>query len=196
MSERFLRMKTLYLNMNEKNLLKLMFELGTLSRTPRTGPYHVGITNHETSAAHSFRTSVLAYFIANEEGADVNKVLKMCLVHDFPETRLLNQTFIQGEFYSVEDKLNKVLSKQLRNLKGSDELQKIFEELRKGKSKEAQVVQDANILEALVEAKEYIQQGIEIMKRWFLDKKKELRTATAKKIFDVLEKETIYWWEE
>ena len=59
--------------MNEKNILKLMFELGVLSRTPRTGPYHVGITNQETAAAHSFRSSALAYLIAKEEGADENK---------------------------------------------------------------------------------------------------------------------------
>jgi 5'-deoxynucleotidase YfbR-like HD superfamily hydrolase len=118
----------------------------------------------------------------------------MCLVHDFPETRLLNQTFIQGEFYSVKNKLIEVLSKQLRNLKGSEELQNVFEELIKGESKEAQIVQDANILEALVEAKEYIQQGIKIMERWFLDKKKEIKTETAKTLFDVLEKETVYWW--
>jgi len=182
--------------MNEKNLLKLMLELGILSRTPRTGPYHVGITNHETSSAHSFRTSALAYFIAQEEKVDVAKVLKMCLVHDFPETRLLNQTFVQGKFYSVKDKQNKVLSEQLRNLKGSDELKKVFGEFIKGETKESKVVQDANILEALIEAKEYIQQGIKIMERWFLDKKRELKTETAKKIFDVLKKETIYWWKE
>jgi putative hydrolase of HD superfamily len=142
--------------MNEENLLKLMFELGILSRTPRSGPYHVGITDHETSAAHSFRTSALAYFIAKEEGADENRVLKMCLIHDFPETRLLNQTFIQKEFYSVDNRTKDVLSKQLRNLKGSDELIELFEEFSKGESKEAKIVKDANTLEALVEAKEYI----------------------------------------
>lgn len=189
-------MKTLRLNMKEKDLLKLMFELGVLSRTPRTGPYHVGITNHETSAAHSFRTTALAYFIAQEENADVNKVLKMCLVHDFPETRLLDQTFIQSEFYSVKDKLNKVFKKQLRNLKGSAELEKVFNELSKGETKEAKIVQDADALEALIEAKEYIQQGVKIMERWFLDKKKQLKTQTAKKLFEVLEKENICWWEE
>jgi len=175
-------------------MLKLMFELGILSRTPRTGPYHVGITNHETSAAHSFRTSVLAYFIAKEENADENKALKMCLVHDFPEARLLNQTFVQKEFSSLKDKESKVISKQLRNLKGADELIMLFEELSKGESLEAQIIKDASTLEALVEAKEYVQQGIEIMDIWFLDKKKGLKTETAKKILDVLKKEKIYWW--
>jgi len=182
--------------MKEKDLLKIIFELGVLSRTPRTGLYQVGITNQETTAAHVFRTTALAYFIAQEEGADTNKVLKMCLVHDFPETRLLNQTFVQKKYYSVEDKMNNVLSEQLRDLKGSEELKEAFDEFKKGESKEAQVVQDANILEALIEAKEYIQQGIKIMERWFLDKRKELITETAKKLFDVLEKETIYWWKK
>jgi len=81
-------------------------------------------------------------------------------------------------------------------LKGSEELKEAFDEFKKGESKEAQVVQDANILEALIEAKEYVQQGIKIMERWFLDKRKELKTETAKKLFDVLEKETIYWWKK
>ena len=182
--------------MDEKNLLKLIFELGVLARTPRTGPYQVGITNHETVAAHSFRTTVLAYFIANEEGADVNRVLKMCIVHDFPETRLLDQTFVQKEFYLVEKRMPDVLSKQLRNLKGSEELQQVFEELAKGETKEAWVVHDADVLESLVEAKEYVQQGIEIMERWFLDKKKSLKTETGKRLFDVLKKEKIYWWQD
>lgn len=182
--------------MKEKNLLKLMFELGILSRTPRTGPYHVGITNHETSAAHSFRTTALAYFMAQEENADVDKVLRMCLVHDFPETRLLNQTFIQGEFHSIDEELDSVLSKQLRGLKGSEELKAVFEEMNQGKSLEARIVKDANTLEALVEAKEYVQQGLEIMEIWFLDKEKTLNTEISKKLFKVLEKEIIKWWKD
>jgi len=32
------------------------------------------------------------------------------------------------------------------------------------------------------------------MERWFSDKKRELKTETAKKLFSVLEKETICWW--
>lgn len=181
---------------NLKELLKLMFELGILVRMPRTGPYHVGTTNHETVAAHTFRTCVLAYFIAQEENANVDKVVKMTLIHDFPETRLLDQTFVQEEFYSVKDKMNKVFSVQLRNLKGSKELQKLFYELTKKESKEAKIVNDADILESLTEAKEYVQQGNKLMKRWFLDKKNKLKTKTAKKIFHILEKENIYWWEK
>lgn len=179
-----------------KDILKLLFELGVLSRMPRTGPYHAGITSHETAAAHSFRVSALAYFIAQKEKADAGKVLKMCLVHDFPEARLLNQTFVQENFYSVKEKQPEVLEKQLRGIKGSVELQEAFDEFLKGESKEAKIVHDANMLEALVEAKEYSQQGIEIMKIWFLGKKKNLKTESARKLFDILENEDIFWWKE
>ena len=160
------------------------------------GPIIYGITNQETPAAHTFRTTVLAYFIAKEENADADKVLKMCLVHDFPETRLLDQTFIQNKIYSVKHKISEVFSEQLRNLKGFEELKEIFNELIEGKTKESQIVKDADVLESLIEAKEYIQQGIKIMERWFLNKKQKLKTKTARKIFDVLKKETIYWWTE
>ncbi len=180
--------------MDEKNLLKLLFELGVLSRTPRTGPYHVGITNQQTAAAHSYRVSVLAYFLGVRERADTAKILKMCMIHDMPEARLLNQTFIQKAFYSVNDKAVSALSKQLRNLEGSQELEILFSELTACQTKEAKIVHDANALEALVEAKEYMQQGVTIMERWFLDKRKGLMLETSKKIFDILEKETIHWW--
>ncbi|MDI6721073.1 MAG: HD domain-containing protein, partial [Candidatus Aenigmarchaeota archaeon] len=177
--------------MKEKSLLKLMFELGVLSRMPRTGPYHVGITDHETCAAHSFRVMALAYFIAQEEKADTNKVLKMALVHDFPEARLMDQTFIQRKYYSAKEKEGKALSDQLGRLKGAEELKEIFDEFLKSGSKEADVVWDADILETLVEAKEYVQQGIKIMERWFLGKRKLLKTETGKRLFDILEKENI-----
>lgn len=182
--------------MKEKDLLKLVFELGVLARTPRTGPYHVGITNHETAAAHSYRQMALAYFMAQEEGADTGKVLKMCLVNDFPETRTLEQTFVQKKYHDAEDAAPRILKEQMRGLKGSEELAALRKEMKAEKTLEAQVAADACRLETLVEAKEYVQLGATVMERWFLDKKKVFRTATGKKLFAALEKENIYWWQD
>lgn len=178
--------------MKEQNILKLIMEMGILARTPRTGPYHFGITNHETSGAHTFRVSILAYFIAKEESADADKVLKMSLFHDIPESRVLNQTLIQKDY--VKEDQTKAFNDQLRGLKGSDELKQLFQEFKKRESLEAKIVIDANTLEALIEAKEYIQQGVKPMERMFQDKRSKLHTKTAQKLFDALEKETIYWW--
>ena len=132
--------------------------------------------------------------MAHEEKAETSKVLKMCLVHDFPKTRLLNQTFIQDKIYSLKDKQSDTLKKQLRGLKGSEELQEAFNEFMKGETKEAKIVRDSNTLEALIEAKEYAQQGVKIMDIWFTNKEKDLRTETGKKIFAALKNKDIFWW--
>ncbi len=180
--------------MQSKDLLKLIFELGVVARTPRSGPYDVGITNQRTSAAHSYRQMALAYFMTQEEGADTGKVLKMALTNDFPEARVLNQTFVQKKYLDIDNIENKVLIDQLRNLKGSKELIELHKELLEGKTLEAKVVTDANRLVTLIEAKEFVQQGIKIMERWFLDK--EFKTKTGKELFNVLKSEEIFWWKD
>jgi len=180
--------------MDEKGLIKLIFEAGILSRTPRTGPYHVGITNHETIASHVYRQMLLAYFLAQAEKADTGKVLKMSLVKDLPEARTLDLTFIQKKYLEIKGGEERVLRDQLRGLKGSKELEDFFEEYNKNETIEAHAANDASILEALVEAKEYVQLGAKIMERWFLGKKEKLKTKTGRKLFGLLEKWSFYWW--
>lgn len=132
--------------------------------------------------------------MAQHEGADTEKVLLMGLVADLPEARLLNQTFIQKKYMDSTPLEERVLADQLRNLSGSAELLALHKELRECVTKEAQIASDARELETLIEAKEYMQQGITVMERWFLEKENKLKTATGKKLFLVLQKETLYWW--
>jgi len=181
--------------MQPKDLLKLIFELGVVARTPRTGPYHVGVTSQLTSAAHSYRAMALAYFMACEEKADAGKVLKMCLVNDMPESRILDNTFVQKKYFEAEKSAPAVLKDQLRTLKGSDELVELHRELREGRSLEAKIAAEAGKLETLIEAKEEMQKGNKIMERWFLGKEKEFVTKTGKELFVVLQKEDIFWWQ-
>jgi putative hydrolase of HD superfamily len=180
--------------MNHENLLKLAFELGILSRTPRSGPYHVAVADHLTIAAHSYRQMVIAYFMACEEKADSGKVLKMCMVSDMPETRVQDQTFVQKKYFDLEKVAPDILKDQLRAMKGSEELQKLHHEMRERTTLEAKIASDAGKLETLIEAKEQIQKGVTVMERWFIDKKKELLTKTGRELFDALQKGEIFWW--
>lgn len=180
--------------MQEKETLKLLLELGVLSRTPRSGPFHVGIRDQETIASHNFRQMVLAYYLAKEEDADVNKVLKMSLVHEFPETKTLDHTFIQKPYFDEKKAALKAVSDQLGDLDEFRELKELYEEYKERKSFESKIVWDADLLEGLVEAREYIQKGDSIMERWFLDKREKLATETARKLYDILKEETLYWW--
>src|SRR3989338_9023156 len=139
-----------------ENLLKLLFEAGVLTRMKRTGPFHVGMTTHETIAAHCYRHMLLAYFLAQEEAADAGKVLKMGLVADLPETRTLDLTFLEKRYVTANEAA--ALADQRRGVKGAEEPQQLGEEYKKKETIEAKVARDADMLEALIEAKEFMQQ--------------------------------------
>ncbi|MBI4020779.1 MAG: HD domain-containing protein [Candidatus Aenigmarchaeota archaeon] len=182
--------------MDERKLLALLFEAGVLTRTLRSGPYQVGVTTQETVAAHGYRQTLLAYFLAQAEDADVGTVLTMCLAHDLPEARTGDLTFIHKKYVSLRQGEQAILREQLRNLDGAKDLEAAFRAYQKQASLEAHVVRDADLLEALVEAAEQSRLGATVMKRWFLDKRKELHTPTAKRLFDRLQKDDVLWWRE
>ena len=62
------------------------FELGRLKRLPRTGWGDAGVPGPvESVAEHSHRTSLLAFMIAAEEGADPDRAAALGAWHDVPE---------------------------------------------------------------------------------------------------------------
>ena len=70
--------------MEVKELLKIMHITEKLKDTTR----HCYTTGgrHESVAEHSWRITLLAYFIRDEfPEADMDKVIKMCLIHDLGE---------------------------------------------------------------------------------------------------------------
>jgi putative hydrolase of HD superfamily len=70
--------------MEQRELLDFLHKLECLKTNGRNSTTVGGIT--ETVAAHSWRLSVLALLIAPEfPQIDGNKLLRMCLIHDFGE---------------------------------------------------------------------------------------------------------------
>lgn len=177
-------------------MLALLFEAGVLARTPRSGPYQVGVTTQETIAAHSYRHVLLAYFLAHAEGADAGKAVLMAMVADLPEARTLDLTFVQKRYLSLPAGEGKVLADQLRGLPGASQLEELHAEYQAGSSAEAKVARDADILEALVEARELASLGAKPMERWFLGKREQLHTPAARKLFDRLKRGPVAWWTE
>ena len=60
-----------------KDLVNFFFEAGTLKNVKRCGWWLINIKDPESIAEHSFRTSVIGYFLAKLRGVDADKVLKM-----------------------------------------------------------------------------------------------------------------------
>ncbi|MCX7847061.1 MAG: HD domain-containing protein [bacterium] len=73
-------------------IFQLADELEILQRLPRTGFVMSGVTNPQTVAAHSFAVAVWALLLLerlpDRHSLDSAKILLMCILHEFAETRL------------------------------------------------------------------------------------------------------------
>jgi len=66
-----------------KELVSFFFEMGTLRKIARS--HRQTLLTDDLSdniASHSFRSTIIGYFLAKEIGVDSDKVMKMCLIHD------------------------------------------------------------------------------------------------------------------
>lgn len=145
-----------------RKILKVFLTLQWAKELPRQGFIAMGFKRNEADsvAAHSFSTSLLAYFLARKlqkEGVkiDADKALKMGLVHDIGETIVGDVgTFVKGMaggvFKDIEEEGVKAL---VLGLDSQEEFIKLIEEYNERKSMEARVVKVADNLDALAQAK-------------------------------------------
>lgn len=182
--------------MDVDKITKFLFELGTLKRTVRAGWSVTGVPKPEVIAAHVFRAAVIGYMLAEMEKCDKDKVLRMILFHDVPETRLgdmhkITQSYIdssEGEMKAAEDQ-----SKLLPPVIGKEFLA-LLNEFNERKTKEAIIARDADYLEAAVTAKEYLINGYVHAKEYLDRIKAVLVTLSAKKLLAEIEKSDGFWW--
>jgi putative hydrolase of HD superfamily len=178
-----------------KEFLKLFFEVGQLKQIKRAGWNLLGIENAETVAEHSWRASVIAYFLAQYEDADPYKSAAMCLLHDLSETRIGDHHKVSQRY--IEKAEEKVMKDQLKNLPqwASDRVIDHFNHYAKDTSKEGTIARDADLLECAITAKEYIDRGFPDAIDWINNVDTILKTATAKKLNKmILKSDSNSWW--
>ncbi|MBN1493841.1 MAG: HD domain-containing protein [Candidatus Omnitrophica bacterium] len=180
-------------------LADLIYEAGMLKRTPRSGWLVAGVQKPESVADHSYRCAVLAFVIASLESADAEKAMAIALFHDLHEARTGDMHKMAKRYvdpYAAEGTvaeqqtagLPHALKRTLRALRTED---------REQKSRLAKIVRDADILECLIQAKEYYENGIRGVKPFFRNGEKMLATESAKTLWRACrERPSHLWWYE
>ena len=106
----------------------------------------------ESVAEHSWRLAVMAMLCANEyPELDINKVIKMCLIHDFGEAITGDiPAFLKTAQNELDENVavTKLLSVLPANIHA--ELQSLFDEMNTRESQEAKLFKSLDNLEALV----------------------------------------------
>jgi 5'-deoxynucleotidase YfbR-like HD superfamily hydrolase len=182
----------------ENDLAKFLYEVGQLKRVKRSGWWIAGVENPESVAEHSFRTAAIAYLLAKLEGADGEKVVLMALFHDMGEARTNDLHRIVRTYVNWENVDQRVIKDQSKRLPAhiSEEMVSLLSEFEETISLEARVARDADLLECLIQAREYQALGYKEVADWISNAKAALVTDSAKRIAEeCLGTEPKEWWQ-
>ena len=179
------------------NLVKYLYEIGQLKKVRRTGWWIVGITNPESVAEHSYRTSMIGLILAHLEKVDITTVLVMCLVHDMPETRINDLHWVAQRYIKMGQAAELVFDEQASQLPTELDnwFMDLFSQFEKQSSPEAIVASDADKLELVLQAREYETQGYKYVEDWINNMKTAIVTDSAKQLFEeIITIEPREWW--
>lgn len=143
-------------------MLPALIELQRLKRLERTGWTLRGLPNGtESVAAHSFGVTVTAMFLADRikargVGIDIERVLKMALLHDWAETRVGDMPRTATRYFGAEvrTRAETAAFADIVSTIGvaESEYQNLYQDYEQRESLEARLVKAADIIDLLIQA--------------------------------------------
>lgn len=175
------------------NILKFARIVGKLKTTKRTGWLMQNIPAPESVADHSFRVTVLAMILGPKVGVNVDKVVKMALIHDLGEAIIGDIITTWGKkplpILKEKKRKEKEAIKKIFSLIDQNEYVKLFDEYEKMKTKEAKFVKQIDRLEFALQALEYEEKHkIKFPKNYTVWPRVMITQKDLKNILDEIEK--------
>jgi putative hydrolase of HD superfamily len=180
-----------------EGLVNLILEARILKYITRGSYHYLKGPIKENVAEHSFYTVFFAWVLAKKEKANIDKVIKMAIIHDLIEARSGEHNLI-NRYYSSPSNDLKIIEEisEDHDIKDFD-FKNLFNEYFKGETKEAKVTKDADILANMLVEKECLELGNKKAEKWIEFTLKRLKTDTAKKLGQKLKEiDTDKWWVE
>src|SRR3989338_7873400 len=142
-------------------IVDFILSAGQLKITKRKGWVKAGIRNPESVADHAYFVALLSLIACKQGKIDAGKAMALALVHDLPEA-IMGDIIVEGKNREMGRKKKEMLEKKaMAELSGKlgsrmkKSLLKLHEEYGKGKSAEARLVKDIDIIEMLAQALVY-----------------------------------------
>jgi putative hydrolases of HD superfamily len=179
-------------------LVRLFYEAGQLKRSRRTGWWRAGVRDPESVAEHSWRTAVIAYFVALAEGADPERAATIGVFHDLAETRIGDIEYVGRRYLNATDD-ETIAKDQAQDLPAAmtEAFLAVVRQVAAVDSPEAACARDADKLECLLQAREYQRQGHQDVQEWIDNMAAAVRTETGKALAAAaLRIDPGEWWRE
>ncbi|MBU1247885.1 MAG: HD domain-containing protein [Proteobacteria bacterium] len=170
----------------------LVFELGMLRKTPRTGYQFLG-TGEENVAEHSFRTALIGWMLAKRAGADESRTTLMCLFHDLAEARTGDFNYVNKMYDRA--KVGEAMTHALAGTGLSSDVLPLWQELEATESLEAQLAHDADQLDFVANLKEQQDLGNPYAGEWMEGVQGRLLTDAGRELFAaIVSTDHKDWW--
>ena len=183
--------------MENTDIAKYLYEMGYLKQVKRAGWGMLGIPQPESVAEHSFRTAILGYILASLAGADPERTATMCLFHDTAEARTGDLHRVARRYHNG-NREELALSEQVQRLPSAiaDGISSLVHEYEERSPLEGRLARDADLLECILQAREYQTQGFADAEDWISGCYASLQTEVAKSLADAcLQIEPKEWWQ-
>lgn len=176
-----------------QQITNLLFEVGILSKTPRSGFHFLG-SGQQSVSEHITRTIYAGYILSMmEKDINTDKVLKMCLLHDLAEARTSDLNYIHQKY--VQRQEEKAVHDLAESLPFGEDILKTLEEYEQRKTPEALIAKDADNIEWIISLKEQADIGNTRALEWIPSAIKRLKTESAKKLADqIVKTNSDQWW--
>ena len=179
-------------------LLDLAGEAGILKLVRRSGWWMIGIKNGESVAEHSFRTALVGYLLAKLEGINPYPVVMMCLLNDLHEARINDLHKVGHRYIDFRAGEQKASDEQMASLPANTgkELRGWVREFSRQKTHASLVARDADLLECMIQGKEYADQGHPRALDWMRRPAHLLKTPSARALARRLKSwQSDRWWQ-
>ncbi|MEM7815823.1 MAG: HD domain-containing protein [Candidatus Aenigmatarchaeota archaeon] len=147
------------------NIQKFLDICLSLKGIKRAGWTERGVKNPESSAEHTFLVAVLTLVFSKGRKIDLEKALKMALVHDLPEAItgdiISKNSWEEGGTMWDKEKHEKerTAMQKISNLSGNKEILRIWEEFVGQETPESRFVKDIDKVATIIQAIDYHKKG-------------------------------------
>ena len=181
--------------MSYQKIALFLFELGMLKHIHREGWKLIGVKTPETVAEHSLRAAQIGYILAKLEGhPNPEEISTMLVFHDIAECRIGDIHKLAIRYIQRDEE--QVVKEQLSSLSEiNEDIIHLWEQFDHKSTRAGVIAKDADLLELIVTAYEYLSQGFKEAEDWIRNTEKKLSTDSAKKILQTLKEVDPYkWW--
>lgn len=134
-------------------MLDFFLKAGKLKQIKRKGWLRQGIPQPESVADHCFRTTLIALIIGAKLNLNLERLLKLAIIHDLAES-------VVGDITPYDQEYDLKIQKEAHAIKNLDTLVNmglidLWREYEEGNTKEAEICRQIDKFEMILQAYEY-----------------------------------------